>query len=251
MSAARRPIVRQTVILAAGNGSRLKGSHRGLPKPLVHVAGKPLIEHALNQAEAAGCDEAIVVVGNQAELVTAHLDGIATSLRITTVLNERYHDPNGVSLLAAKPHVDERFYLQMADHIFVEPVLQRLDTDEVPLECCRLLVDYTPAAGLDEDDATKVRVSDGRIRAIGKTLRPYDAVDVGFFLLNSRIFEALEAAALEAPPSVSAGMTRLAEQGLLAPVALEGVRWFDVDTAHDWGRAQRLLGAHATASVTG
>jgi MurNAc alpha-1-phosphate uridylyltransferase len=42
--------IRQTVILAAGFGSRLSPARGELPKPLVRVAGKALIDHALGQA---------------------------------------------------------------------------------------------------------------------------------------------------------------------------------------------------------
>ncbi|MBK9692420.1 MAG: NTP transferase domain-containing protein [Gemmatimonadetes bacterium] len=67
---------RQTVILAAGNGSRLSASRGNLPKPLVRVAGQALIEHALDQAAAAGVEEAIIVTGNAADQMRAHLETV-------------------------------------------------------------------------------------------------------------------------------------------------------------------------------
>jgi len=54
--------VRQTVILAAGAGTRLGPASVGDPKPLVAVGGVPLIGHALRHAHASGCTEAIVVI---------------------------------------------------------------------------------------------------------------------------------------------------------------------------------------------
>ena len=59
----RRPRVAQTVILAAGSGSRLASASGDVPKPLVTVAGVPLVAHALAHARASGCTEAVVVVG--------------------------------------------------------------------------------------------------------------------------------------------------------------------------------------------
>ena len=236
-----RAMPRQTVILAAGNGLRLGGLSGHHPKPLLRVGGKPLIEHALAQAAAAGCLEAVVVVGSGAGQVEKALGGLQTRLELEVVLNPDYDLPNGVSLLAAEPHVEERFFLQMADHVFAQPVLGRLTQAAPHLDGeMRLLVDYEPQ-NLDEDDATKVRIDGNHIIDIGKSLRPYHAIDAGCFLLDRRVFGALRAAQGEEPPSVSAGMLRLAQAGELAPMRLTGVPWVDVDTPRDWERAEALL----------
>lgn len=229
---------RQTVILAAGNGQRLGALGQGLPKPLLRVGGRPLIEHALDQAVAAGCEEAVIVLGHGAGQLQEQLARIPTPLRIRIALNPNYHLPNGMSLLAAEPFAEERFFLQMADHVFSEPVLERL-TDPSQDGAARLLVDHSPR-DLDEADATKVRIQEGRVTAIGKELVPYDAVDAGCFLLDRRVFQALHELSGETA-SVSAGMERLAVARALAPIRLEGVTWVDVDTPADWGRAEVLL----------
>lgn len=237
------PVTRQTVILAAGFGSRLSATRGELPKPLVSVAGKPLLEHALAQAEAAGVEEAVIVTGNSAALIESHLAKIDTPLKLTPVYNPRFHEPNGVSLLAAEVAITGPFYLQMADHLFAQPVLNQLDAPEAAAAgCMRLLVDFHPV-GIDEDDATKVRVAGGRISHIGKDVVPYDAVDTGYFRLDPRIFDALRDVARREPPSVTLGMRRLIEQDLFAPVALTGVRWMDVDTPEDYAKAELLLSA--------
>jgi len=229
---------RQTVILAAGNGQRIGALGQNLPKPLLRVAGRPLIEHALRQAEQAGCEEAIIVLGHGADQLKGQFARIATPLRIRAVLNPSYHLPNGMSLLAAEPFADERFFLQMADHVFSEPVLGQL-LDPALDGAARLLVDHSPR-DLDEADATKVRIHDGRVTAIGKEVLPYDAVDTGCFLLDRRVFAALRAVTGESA-SVSAGMEQLAAVRALAAIPLEGVTWVDVDTPADWERAEALL----------
>jgi choline kinase len=229
---------RQTVILAAGNGQRLDVLGRNLPKPLLRVGGRPLIEHALDQAARAGCEEAVIVLGHQAKQLEEQLARIATPLRLRIAFNPQYDLPNGISLLAAESLIEERFFLQMADHVFSEPVLDRL-TDPSLDGAMRLLVDHSPR-NLDEADATKVRISAGRVSAIGKEVLPYDAVDAGCFLLDRRVFAALHALSSEAA-SVSAGMEQLAAAGALAPIRLEGVVWVDVDTPADWARAEQLL----------
>lgn len=234
-------IMRQTVILAAGNGLRINSAQNGHPKPMVRVGGRSLIEHALLQATVAGCEEAIVVVGCGAEVMEAHLRQLDIPIALKIVYNCQTDRPNGVSLLAAEPHADERFFLQMADHVFTRPVLGYLESAAGPPDgCARLLVDSAPAH-LNEVDATKVQIEHDRIVRIGKKIRPWDAIDAGYFLLDSRVFSALREAERSEEPSVSAGMRRLAADDALAPVALTNVAWVDVDTPEDRDNAEQLL----------
>ena len=56
------------VILAAGKGTRMRSKY---PKVLHKVGGKPMLQHVIDAATAAGCDEKVVIVGHEAELVEA------------------------------------------------------------------------------------------------------------------------------------------------------------------------------------
>lgn len=232
---------RQTVILAAGNGARLNGSGHHHPKPLLLVAGRPLIEHALRQAEAVGCEEAVVVIGCGADRMRDELGRLATPLRLRLVFNPWFDLPNGVSLLTAEPYAAQHFFLQMADHVFARPVLELLDGGAPADGRALLLVDRSPL-DLDEADATKVRIADNRITVIGKEVQPWDGFDAGCFRMDHRIFGALRGAGAAGAPTVSAGMARLAAAGELAPVTLPGVAWVDVDRPQDLERANALLG---------
>jgi bifunctional UDP-N-acetylglucosamine pyrophosphorylase/glucosamine-1-phosphate N-acetyltransferase/UDP-N-acetylglucosamine pyrophosphorylase len=58
------------VVLAAGKGTRMKSD---LPKVLVPVAGRPMIEYVLNSLAAAGIDDVVIVIGYRGDLVRAAL----------------------------------------------------------------------------------------------------------------------------------------------------------------------------------
>jgi choline kinase len=233
--------ITQTVILAAGHGSRLAGLSAGVPKPLVRVAGVPLLAHALSHARASGCREAIIVVGREGEQVKAAARATSAGLELRFVETPDPSAPNGVSLMAAEPLADARFFLQMVDHLFAEVTLPSLV--EVPLDLAeggRVLVDGSPN-GIDLDDATKVRLAGDRVMAIGKGLEPWDAVDAGCFALTAAVFAALREAPPSEPRTVSSGMRQLAARRLLGAVDLAGVEWADVDTPSDREAAEQLL----------
>jgi choline kinase len=234
--------VEQTIILAAGNGSRLGSGSTGIPKPLVPVAGAPLIAHALAHAAASGCREAVVVLGHQGAQVRAAVEALLLPLQVRFVENPDPSTPNGVSLLAAEPIAASRFFLQMVDHVFGRPTLSRLTASPLARdEAGRVLVDLSPG-GLDLDDATKVRLAAGRVTAIGKSIVPWDGIDAGCFVLTPAVFDALREVAAAEPHTVSSGMRRLVARGALGMADVGGVPWVDVDTPRDHAAAERLLG---------
>jgi choline kinase len=230
----------QTVILAAGNGSRLVG-RQGVPKPLMTVGGVSLVAHALHHARASGCSEAVVVVGYEKERVKSAVQALDTGLRVRFVESPDPTAPNGVSLLAAESLAAPRFFLQMVDHLFDDVALPKLIASPLaPDEAGRVLIDWSPGE-IDLQDATKVRVEGDRVRAIGKGLDPWDAVDAGCFVLTHAVFTALRQAPTTEPRTVSSGMRQLASNRMLGAASVNGTAWIDVDTPADRAYAETLL----------
>jgi choline kinase len=233
--------VTQTVILAAGNGSRLSSGSNGVPKPLTTIGGIPLLAHALSHARVSGCAEAVIVIGYQGIRVKAAAEAMACGLTLHFVETPNPASPNGVSLLAAEPVAHGVFFLQMVDHLFGEASLRKLVAKPLAAgEAGRVLVDRAPV-GIDLADATKVRVAGERVFAIGKGLHPWDAIDAGCFVLTRQVFDALRRAPASEPRTVSSGMRQLADRGALGWADVEGVGWVDVDTPTDVRLAEQLL----------
>ena len=73
----------RAMILAAGRGERLRPLTDALPKPLVEIAGKPLIEYHLESLAAAGFREVVINQGHLGDLLPAALgDGSRWGIRI-------------------------------------------------------------------------------------------------------------------------------------------------------------------------
>jgi len=73
---------RTAMVLAAGRGERMRPLTERLPKPLVPVDGKPLLDHVLDRLAAAGVERAVVNVHYLADLIETHLAG-RTAPRVT------------------------------------------------------------------------------------------------------------------------------------------------------------------------
>ena len=82
--------MKQLVILAGGMGARLKARLGDLPKPMIPIGGKPLLEHQVELAQRHGFDDIIIFACYRADLIERHFgDGSRRGLRIRTVVEAR------------------------------------------------------------------------------------------------------------------------------------------------------------------
>ena len=231
--------VEEAVILAAGMGSRLPSGE--VPKPLVKIGGKRLLQRTIGNLAKAGIRRAIVVVGFQREELTAALGDVdVPGMELEAVVNERWRDPNGLSLYAAKDAVHgEKFVLTMADHLFDYTIISDLIATGTPEQGVCLAVDADVESIFDLDDATKVLVKDGLIRRIGKEITDYNAIDTGLFLCSRGVFSSLEEAFEGGGESLSDGMKILGGRDRLACMPVDGRYWQDVDDEAMFGKAEQ------------
>lgn len=223
--------VNQCLILAAGNGSRLRPLSNGMPKPLMRVHGMSLVEHVILDAHQAGIDRFVVVVGYAADAMREwfaryNLEGVS----VTLVENSDYHQNNGVSVLKARDCFSSSFLLLMSDHIFEASTARALLEEPLMKGEVILAVDSKLDSIFDLDDVTKVRREADHIVAIGKEIPEYDAYDTGMFLCSPELFDALELAMKDGNCSLSDGMRILGRRGKLRAFDIGEASWQDVDT---------------------
>lgn len=231
------------LIIAAGFGSRLRDISDS--KPMTSIAGIPLLELGVRQAKAAGAERVVVVTGHEAERLEAALPALAARTGIPVVAQRvaDWSKPNGWSVLAGAAIIPGNYLLMMSDHIFSGSILTRLAQQGGPDRGVTLAVDFRCDHPLiDPDDATWVKLDQsGLIRAIGKTIAEYDAVDCGAFLATPELAAAIRAAIAEGKAgSLSEGMQKLADAGRAATMDIGQAWWLDVDDprAHELAEAQ-------------
>jgi CDP-L-myo-inositol myo-inositolphosphotransferase len=231
------------LILAAGLGSRLH-PHTKLPKPLSKVLGLTLAERVVCTLQDAGIGRFLITLGHETGTVRAHFSDIARRRGVTIdfVEPEGWERGNGASALAAKDDIgDAPFFLVMIDHLFDPKIASALADDAPAPGEMRLAVDRDKDGIFDLDDVTRVKIDDGRIQAIDKTLSDWDAGDTGVMLCTSGLFEGLERAAASNKHGLSDGLRELAGHGRAGTVDVTGLSWLDVDTPEALHEAERRL----------
>ena len=111
----------KAVILAAGKGTRMRPLTNRRPKPLVPVAGRPILEHIVGGLASAGVDEVCLVIGWMGEQIQeAFGDGTALGAELTYVWQEEYGGTGAAVLLAEEFIGEDQFVLGWGD-IIVPP----------------------------------------------------------------------------------------------------------------------------------
>lgn len=105
----------QAVILAAGEGRRMRPLTLERPKPLVLVAGRPLLEHIID-ALPQEVDEIVLVVGYKADMITTHFGDLYKG-RCIQYVHQQVPEGTGHALKAAEPLIIDRFVLLCADDL--------------------------------------------------------------------------------------------------------------------------------------
>jgi len=111
----------KAVILAAGKGTRMRELTNELPKPMLKVQGKPILEHILSGIAAAGVREVFIVTGFRAEVIEEHFgDGSNWGVRIQTG-RQTVQDGTGKAAEPAKAFVGSSPFLLTYGDILVPP----------------------------------------------------------------------------------------------------------------------------------
>ncbi|MGZ0745984.1 UTP--glucose-1-phosphate uridylyltransferase AglF [Haloparvum sp. AD34] len=107
----------KAVVLAAGEGTRLRPLTEEKPKALVEVNDKPLVEHVFDDLIDLDVDEFVVVVGYLKEKIMEHYGDEYRGVPITYA-HQREQKGLAHALLTAEPYVDDDFMLMLGDNIF-------------------------------------------------------------------------------------------------------------------------------------
>ena len=180
----------QAVVLAAGEGTRMRPLTEDRPKPLVSVGDRPLLSHGLERLVKLGVPELVLVVGYRKEAVIDHYGDEFQGVPVTYV-HQREQLGLAHAVATAQPVVDDDFLVFNGDNLMegtLEAVIERQRREDVD---ATLLVDEVSR---DEAAETGVFVTDADDRLTAVVEKPDDPpstlVLTGLFAFDPDIFHA-------------------------------------------------------------
>src|SRR5262249_44146465 len=108
------------------HGERMRPLTDDKPKPMVRLAGRPLIDHVLDRLQTAGVERAVVNVHYKADVLTSHLAGRRAPL--IEISDEREHllDTGGGVVRARDAVGPAPFFIHTSDTVWLEPRVSNL-----------------------------------------------------------------------------------------------------------------------------
>lgn len=181
------------MVLAAGFGTRMRPLTDTLPKPLVLVAGKPLIGYAFDKLREAHVKTAVVNAHYLADQIDAYCAGIVSPGVFTSDERDAILDTGGGIARALPKLGDDPFFVLNSDSFWLDgptPALQRLREawDDAEMDCLLLLCDPANTTGFD-GRGDFVVAGNGRILRYRKPDDPGSPVYIGGYLVHPRLFK--------------------------------------------------------------
>ncbi len=229
----------RAMIMAAGLGTRMRPLTSDLPKPLVRVAGKPLIDHVMDRLIAAGVKTFVVNVHYQADKLKAHL---AARKDVEIVISDETESimDSGGGVAKALPHFrGEPFFHANSDTLWVEgtrPALERLKSrwNTETMDGLMLLAPTVNTVCYD-GRGDFLMDAEGRISRVGEQrIAPF--VWTGVEILHPRLF----AGAPGGKFSINPLWDKAIGHGRLFGVRLDGV-WMHIDRPSAIAEAEKYL----------
>jgi MurNAc alpha-1-phosphate uridylyltransferase len=223
-----RPVPDHAMVLAAGLGLRMRPITETIPKPLVTVAGRTLIDHILDPLAEAGVQTAVVNVHYRAEQMERHLAGRRAPRIIVSDERELLLDSGG-GVKKALPHLGSRpFFVLNADSFWIDgpvPNLVRLaeSFDPAGMDILMLLAATSTSVGYDGIGDYAMNPFGALRRRGEREVVPF--VYAGVFIIRPDLFEDTP----DKPFSLNLLFNRAQSAGRLYGLRLDGF-WLHVGT---------------------
>ena len=233
------------IILAAGRGTRLQALGLRLPKAMLRVAGRTLVEHQLRAFQRAGITNVFVSVGHHGEILKSHIQGLSLNVNVVFVENPRFGSTNNFESLRLclwEIQDDVSAIVINGDVMVTEAHFLGLVGEDVSEKDGAFLMDTQTWS----EDAMKLLVDcDGSISGLSKTISAEEArgVSTDTYRLSPRGMRELRGSERSANKDsenewVEAVIDSKVRSGkLVLSTATSTEYWSEIDTPEDLFRA--------------
>lgn len=226
----------RAIILSAGRGSRLLPLTGFMPKCLVPIGGRAILDRQLDALAEAGVTEAVVVAGYRFDQVASHLERYRSRIAVDLRFNPFWSVSSSIgSVWAARELLTDRFCLMNGDTVIAAAAIRRALA--AADEGVSLMVE---PLGVPASDDMLVAVSSGEVLAVSKRLDPRAATHRSLGMVIGGAASGYRAA-LDEVIAAEAGVERYhhdvvahlaATRGVTAIVEESGA-WLEVDRPED------------------
>lgn len=237
MSSKKRPT--HAFVLAAGLGERMRPLTERVPKPLIRLAGKPLIDHVLDRLVEAGITHVVVNVHYLADRIEKHLarrklPKIAISDERDQLLDTGGGVYRALAKLGRKP-----FLIHNSDTVWIEGLGHNLNSlieswDDDKMDSLMLLAPVAASIGYDGPGDFHMDAVGRLRRQSGAPIAPF--VFAGVSIAHPRLF----VDAPEGPFSMNRLWDDALAAGRLYGIRLEGI-WMHVGTPDALSKAEAAI----------
>lgn len=235
---------KRAMVLAAGLGLRMRPLTETTPKPLIEVAGRTMLDHALDRLAEAGVEVAVVNTHWLPEQIEKHLEGRTSPAIVISREDELLETGGGIA--RALPQLgEEAFYAVNADIVWRDgaiPALARLAAawNDAEMDALLLVQATVRATGYSGDGDFMMDPLGRLARRPERVVAPF--VFAGVQILHPRLFEGAPAGAF----SLNRLYDRAMEAGRLYGIAHDG-EWYHVGTPEAVAEAAaEIMGAEGS-----
>lgn len=223
--------IKQAVVLAGGEGKRLRPYTRILPKPLLPVGNTPILEVLLRQLGAAGITEIILAVGYQADLIKLMVgDGSQWGLKIRYCLETR---PLGTAGPLRKIKKLDPDFLVLNGDLLTDLSFKKITSTHLKEKALLTVATHRRSVKIDYG---VLKSENGKISEYReKPVLRYD-VSMGIYVFNRAIIKEIPAGKFDFPDLVKI-LIRNGKNPMVYPYR---GRWYDIGRPDDWEKADRL-----------
>ncbi|MFX1511627.1 MAG: bifunctional sugar-1-phosphate nucleotidylyltransferase/acetyltransferase [Promethearchaeota archaeon] len=242
----------KAVIVAAGKGLRLRPFTTTIPKPLIPVSGRPLLDHTIKMLDKGGFTEILIVVSARDKLIQERYETVNLGPQVSTIIQKDQKGTADAFSLAEKFCENEAF-LGMNGDVVISP--QKM---KPIVEIIRSLKKDHLIVGVRKDDPSRYGVLDeenGYCREIVE--KPQDSIsniiNAGIYYFQSSIFDRIR----QTSPSkrneleITDSIHHTIQAGEKVRIHVLSSWWLDIGLPWDLLDANSLLMMEQTPRVRG
>ena len=226
-------MIKTAVILCGGEGTRLRPLTYSIPKSLIPIQGKPIVEHIMDFLGSYNIENIILSTGHLREKIKEYVDQNKTSLNISIIEETTPLGTGGALKLLEPTQTRDDFIVSNGDELksFNIEEMYKIHKENNALATVALLaVDNPSLYGV-------VRIENNKILEFVEKPKnpPSNLINAGFYILSPQILELIPEGFSMIEKEV---FPKVAEMGRLYGYPFKG-QWFDTGTPERLERARR------------